>query len=189
MLPNISLALAAAAAAAASTTSGPAAKKRKRRDLSTVRFRSAKSQRSAVEAAAVAAAESVASSNDMQMDESNSSSSGCSSQLELLMPDSAAGSPMSGHFSSLLHSPDSQASGRQSFGSSMETKPPQKRRQRCAANERERKRMLNLNYAFERLRSVVPSAGSDRKLSKMETLQMAQSYIAALAELLGIEKP
>ncbi|CAL1260746.1 unnamed protein product [Larinioides sclopetarius] len=44
--------------------------------------------------------------------------------------------------------------------------------------------MHSLNVAFDRLRDVVPSIGNDRKLSKYETLQMAQSYITALSELL-----
>lgn len=55
---------------------------------------------------------------------------------------------------------------------------------RTAANARERRRMHGLNDAFERLREVIPCLGSDRKLSKYETLQMAQTYIAALQELL-----
>lgn len=58
------------------------------------------------------------------------------------------------------------------------------KKRRLAANARERRRMNSLNDAFERLREVVPSLGSDRKLSKFETLQMAQTYIGALAELL-----
>ncbi|XP_014279049.1 transcription factor ATOH1 [Halyomorpha halys] len=58
------------------------------------------------------------------------------------------------------------------------------RRRRLAANARERRRMNGLNEAFDRLREVIPSIGQDHKLSKFETLQMAQSYIAALSELL-----
>ncbi|KAJ8924973.1 hypothetical protein NQ315_001138 [Exocentrus adspersus] len=58
------------------------------------------------------------------------------------------------------------------------------KKRRLAANARERRRMNNLNDAFDRLRDVVPSLGNDRKLSKFETLQMAQTYIAALHELL-----
>lgn len=59
------------------------------------------------------------------------------------------------------------------------------KRRRLAANARERRRMNSLNDAFERLREVVPSLGNDRKLSKFETLQMAQTYINALNELLS----
>ncbi|XP_053670114.1 protein atonal-like [Anopheles nili] len=55
---------------------------------------------------------------------------------------------------------------------------------RLAANARERKRMKGLNEAFDRLRQYLPSLGNDRQLSKHETLQMAQSYISALVELL-----
>ncbi|KAG6448210.1 protein atonal [Manduca sexta] len=58
------------------------------------------------------------------------------------------------------------------------------RRRRLAANARERRRMQNLNKAFDRLRGHLPSLGADRQLSKYETLQMAQTYIAALYELL-----
>lgn len=58
------------------------------------------------------------------------------------------------------------------------------KKRRLAANARERRRMNSLNDAFDRLRDVVPSLGNDRKLSKYETLQMAQTYIAALHELL-----
>ncbi len=55
---------------------------------------------------------------------------------------------------------------------------------RVAANARERRRMNGLNDAFERLREVVPNLGSDHNLSKFETLQMAQTYIGALSNLL-----
>ena len=37
---------------------------------------------------------------------------------------------------------------------------------------------------FDRLRTVLPGLGPERQLSKYETLQMAQSYIGELAELL-----
>ncbi|KAL8186879.1 UNVERIFIED_CONTAM: hypothetical protein K2H54_017652 [Gekko kuhli] len=60
----------------------------------------------------------------------------------------------------------------------------QQRRRRLAANARERRRMLVLNGAFDRLRSVVPALRGQRKLSKAETLQMAKIYIATLSELL-----
>ncbi|XP_075891695.1 uncharacterized protein atoh1c [Nelusetta ayraudi] len=61
------------------------------------------------------------------------------------------------------------------------------RRRRLAANARERRRMLGLNVAFDRLRSVIPNLESDKKLSKSETLQMAQIYITTLSELLQEE--
>lgn len=58
------------------------------------------------------------------------------------------------------------------------------KKRRLAANARERRRMQNLNNAFDKLRTVLPSLGNDRQLSKYETLQMAQSYMNALYELL-----
>ncbi|XP_054743912.1 uncharacterized protein LOC129248401 [Anastrepha obliqua] len=58
------------------------------------------------------------------------------------------------------------------------------RKRRLAANARERRRMNSLNDAFDKLRDVVPSLGNDRRLSKFETLQMAQAYIGDLVKLL-----
>ena len=55
---------------------------------------------------------------------------------------------------------------------------------RGMANARERKRMNGLNDAFERLREVVPNVNSEQKMSKMETLLVAQTYIKALAKLM-----
>ena len=60
----------------------------------------------------------------------------------------------------------------------------QKRQRRCAANMRERNRMHVVNFAFDRLREVVPSYPANRKLSKIETLKMACSYIQELTNLL-----
>lgn len=57
-------------------------------------------------------------------------------------------------------------------------------KRRLAANARERKRMENLNEAFDRLRQYLPQLSNDQKLSKHETLQMAQSYISELNHLL-----
>ncbi|XP_049441885.1 protein atonal homolog 1b [Epinephelus fuscoguttatus] len=66
---------------------------------------------------------------------------------------------------------------------------PQKHR-RVAANARERRRMHGLNKAFDELRSVIPSLENERKLSKYDTLQMAQIYITELSELLaGVVHP
>uniref|UniRef100_A0A8C4YBP4 BHLH domain-containing protein n=1 Tax=Gopherus evgoodei TaxID=1825980 RepID=A0A8C4YBP4_9SAUR len=59
-----------------------------------------------------------------------------------------------------------------------------RRRRRLAANARERRRMLALNVAFDRLRSVIPALRNEKKLSKAETLQMAKIYISMLSELL-----
>lgn len=66
---------------------------------------------------------------------------------------------------------------------------PQRHR-RVAANARERRRMHGLNKAFDELRSVIPSLENERKLSKYDTLQMAQIYITELSELLaGVVHP
>ena len=62
--------------------------------------------------------------------------------------------------------------------------PQIKKKRRLAANARERKRMQSLNDAFDRLRQYLPALSDDRQFSKHETLQMAQSYISALCELL-----
>lgn len=73
--------------------------------------------------------------------------------------------------------------GRQRAPSSKATNVVQKQR-RMAANARERRRMHGLNHAFDELRSVIPAFDDDKKLSKYETLQMAQIYINALSDLL-----
>ncbi len=73
--------------------------------------------------------------------------------------------------------------GRQRAPSSKATNVVQKHR-RVAANARERRRMHGLNHAFDALRSVIPALENDKKLSKYETLQMAQIYINALSDLL-----
>uniref|UniRef100_A0A3P9KGP2 Atonal bHLH transcription factor 1b n=1 Tax=Oryzias latipes TaxID=8090 RepID=A0A3P9KGP2_ORYLA len=60
-----------------------------------------------------------------------------------------------------------------------------RRHRRVAANARERRRMHGLNKAFDELRSVIPSLENEKKLSKYDTLQMAQIYITELSELLS----
>ncbi|XP_074002018.1 helix-loop-helix protein 13-like [Numenius arquata] len=64
--------------------------------------------------------------------------------------------------------------------------PPPHRRlpQRQAANVRERKRMLNINSAFDELRCHVPTFPYERRLSKIDTLRLAIAYIALLNEIL-----
>ena len=59
-------------------------------------------------------------------------------------------------------------------------------KRRKDANKRERKRMNGLNEAFERLRKHIPGTSKDpnKKLSKMDTLQMANIYIKQLVDLL-----
>lgn len=77
---------------------------------------------------------------------------------------------------------DEMANGKKRRGK--QVSPVVKRKRRLAANARERRRMQNLNQAFDKLRQYLPQLGNDRQLSKHETLQMAQTYITALYDLL-----
>ncbi|XP_028459986.1 neurogenin-3 [Perca flavescens] len=60
----------------------------------------------------------------------------------------------------------------------------QRGRRRMKANDRERSRMHNLNYALDALRSILPALPEDAKLTKIETLRFAHNYIWALTETL-----
>uniref|UniRef100_A0A8C6SFT1 Scleraxis bHLH transcription factor b n=1 Tax=Neogobius melanostomus TaxID=47308 RepID=A0A8C6SFT1_9GOBI len=57
-------------------------------------------------------------------------------------------------------------------------------RQRTAANARERDRTNSVNTAFTALRTLIPTEPADRKLSKIETLRLASSYISHLGNVL-----
>lgn len=74
--------------------------------------------------------------------------------------------------------------GKQKSQKTSPASPNVVKKRRLAANARERRRMNGLNVAFNKLREVVPNLGDDQKLSKFETLQMAQTYIVALCDLL-----
>ncbi|CRK86232.1 CLUMA_CG000234, isoform A [Clunio marinus] len=56
--------------------------------------------------------------------------------------------------------------------------------QRRAANIRERRRMFNLNEAFDKLRRKVPTFAYEKRLSRIETLRLAITYIQFMTELL-----
>lgn len=56
--------------------------------------------------------------------------------------------------------------------------------QRRAANIRERRRMFNLNEAFDKLRRKVPTFAYEKRLSRIETLRLAITYISFMSELL-----
>lgn len=56
--------------------------------------------------------------------------------------------------------------------------------QRRAANVRERRRMFNLNEAFGVLRKKVPTFAYEKRLSRIETLRLAITYIAFMTEVL-----
>ncbi|XP_040190288.1 basic helix-loop-helix transcription factor scleraxis [Rana temporaria] len=62
-----------------------------------------------------------------------------------------------------------------------ETREP---RQRHTANARERDRTNSVNSAFTALRTLIPTEPADRKLSKIETLRLASSYISHLGNVL-----
>ncbi len=53
-----------------------------------------------------------------------------------------------------------------------------------SASERERGRTQSVNGAFSHLRQLIPTEPVDRKLSKIETLRLATSYIEHLAAAL-----
>lgn len=59
-----------------------------------------------------------------------------------------------------------------------------KQSQRNAANARERARMRVLSKAFSRLKTSLPWVPADTKLSKLDTLRLASSYISHLRQLL-----
>ncbi|XP_071802877.1 uncharacterized protein [Asterias amurensis] len=74
--------------------------------------------------------------------------------------------------------------------SSKPTKPKTRRRvttasQRKAANVRERRRMFNLNEAFDILRKTVPTFAYEKRLSRIETLRLAMLYITFMADVLS----
>ncbi|KAK9967675.1 hypothetical protein ABG768_002054 [Culter alburnus] len=81
-----------------------------------------------------------------------------------------AGSPARGHREAGRH-----RGGRRLSGVS---------KQRQAANARERDRTHSVNTAFTALRTLIPTEPADRKLSKIETLRLASSYISHLANVL-----
>ncbi|GFT89069.1 musculin [Nephila pilipes] len=61
---------------------------------------------------------------------------------------------------------------------------PEKPVQRNAANARERARMRVLSHAFSRLKTSLPWVPPDTKLSKLDTLRLAATYIAHLRKIL-----
>ena len=59
---------------------------------------------------------------------------------------------------------------------------------RSAANARERTRMRVLSKSFERLKLTLPWVPADTKLSKLDTLRLAMTYINHLHSLLVQEE-
>lgn len=61
--------------------------------------------------------------------------------------------------------------------------------QRRAANIRERRRMLSLNEAFDLLRRRIPTFAYEKRLSRIETLRLAISYISFMSQIVKGEDP
>lgn len=59
--------------------------------------------------------------------------------------------------------------------------------QRRAANIRERRRMFNLNEAFDKLRRKVPTFAYEKRLSRIETLRLAITYISFMDQVIRNE--
>lgn len=64
----------------------------------------------------------------------------------------------------------------------------QQAQQRHAANLRERRRMQSINEAFEGLRTHIPTLPYEKRLSKVDTLKLAISYISFLNDMLRKDK-
>ncbi|RUS73698.1 hypothetical protein EGW08_018545 [Elysia chlorotica] len=66
-------------------------------------------------------------------------------------------------------------------------KPKRKRvqshTQRKAANVRERRRMFHLNEAFDELRKRLPAFNYEKRLSRIETLRLAMTYISFMKDV------
>ena len=73
-------------------------------------------------------------------------------------------------------------------GLNMLGEPEDMQQQRVMANVRERQRTQSLNEAFASLRHIIPTLPSD-KLSKIQTLKLATSYIDFLYQLLNESPP
>ncbi|KAK3101034.1 hypothetical protein FSP39_000411 [Pinctada imbricata] len=72
-------------------------------------------------------------------------------------------------------------------------KPKRKRvqtvTQRRAANIRERRRMFHLNEAFDDLRKRLPAFNYEKRLSRIETLRLAITYISFMKDISDGEDP
>ncbi|XP_045169414.1 protein Fer3-like [Mercenaria mercenaria] len=106
--------------------------------------------------------------------------------------------PYSAH-ENYYHSAYSSVSPTSSNGSSGSTgtnngqKPKRKRvqsmMQRKAANVRERRRMFHLNEAFDELRKRLPAFNYEKRLSRIETLRLAMTYIAFMKDVSDGKEP
>ncbi|CAG5112785.1 Oidioi.mRNA.OKI2018_I69.chr2.g6961.t1.cds [Oikopleura dioica] len=55
----------------------------------------------------------------------------------------------------------------------------------CSSPKSDKVKPMTINEAFDRLRDVVPSFPFERKISKIETLRLALSYIELLVDTLA----
>lgn len=90
-------------------------------------------------------------------------------------------------------SPTSSNSSVGSLTSNNGQKPKRKRvqtvLQRKAANVRERRRMFHLNEAFDELRKRLPAFSYEKRLSRIETLRLAMTYIAFMKDVSDGKEP
>ena len=92
-------------------------------------------------------------------------------------------------FADCSSSPPSSTSSRGS--TSANVNKPKRRRvqsmpQRKAANVRERRRMFHLNSAFDELRKRLPAFTYEKRLSRIETLRLAMTYIGFMKVCFGV---
>ncbi|XP_017030048.1 basic helix-loop-helix transcription factor scleraxis [Drosophila kikkawai] len=90
---------------------------------------------------------------------------------------SGGGSASGGSGGAAADSEDSQVGGQTAQGSSSgkRRRPPRQK-----INARERYRTFNVNAAYEALRNLIPTEPINRKLSKIEIIRLAGSYITHL---------
>lgn len=100
-------------------------------------------------------------------------------------PDSMAGVAQTQRFftSIDLQQPRPHSSASSSAGGKPKRKRVQSHTQRKAANVRERRRMFHLNEAFDELRKRLPAFNYEKRLSRIETLRLAMTYISFMKDV------
>ncbi|KAH8238356.1 hypothetical protein KR032_004915, partial [Drosophila birchii] len=90
---------------------------------------------------------------------------------------SSGGGSASGGSGAAADSEDSQVGGQgtQGITAGKRRRPPRQK-----INARERYRTFNVNAAYEALRNLIPTEPMNRKLSKIEIIRLAGSYITHL---------
>lgn len=117
-----------------------------------------------------------------ELDSGSSSDSSTGGRSPRREPREAAGEDADASSCSRTGAPRRRRRRRRSGGG--DTRLPGVNKQRQAANARERDRTHSVNTAFTALRTLIPTEPADRKLSKIETLRLASSYISHLANVL-----